>query len=95
MATASMVPQGVQVQNLKDIATREGYPESFAEPWKLPTSTAITTQPIDTSHGYPGMAPPNLDAPLIGNAQPAPAAGGGGTAAPQAATPRNAKRGAR
>jgi mono/diheme cytochrome c family protein len=89
-ASPSMVPAGVEVRNLKDIAAEEGYPEDFAEPWKLPTSTAITTQPIDTSQGYPGMAPANLDAPLIGNAQPAPSATSGATAAPP-----NAKQGAK
>ena len=82
-ATQSNVPQGVQVENLKDIAQRDGYPADFAEPWKLPQSTTITTEPIDTSQGMPGMAPANLDAPLIGNAQPAPSATGGATAAPQ------------
>ena len=85
-STASSVPQGVRVESLKDIAQREGYPDSFAEPWKLPSSTTVTTQPIDTSQGTPGMAPANLDAPLIGNAQPAPSATSGTTAAPQGVT---------
>jgi mono/diheme cytochrome c family protein len=86
-ASTSMLPPGAEVQNLKDIAAQEGYPENFAEPWKLPTSTMVTTEPIDASQGYPGMAPANLDAPLIGNAQPAPSATGGAQPAPQNVKP--------
>ena len=56
------VPSGVQVQNLKDIAEREGYPDSFAQPWQLP-ATAVSAQPADASQGTPGMAPATGDNP--------------------------------
>ena len=38
------VPSGVQVENLKDIAERQGLPESFAQPWSLP-ATAVSALP--------------------------------------------------
>jgi mono/diheme cytochrome c family protein len=61
-STQASVPAGVQVQNLKDIAEREGYPESFAQPWDLP-ATAVSAQPADASQGMPGMAPAMGDNP--------------------------------
>ena len=36
----------MQVQNLKDIAEREGLPDSFAQAWTLP-ATAVSAQPPD------------------------------------------------
>jgi len=59
-SSEASVPAGVQVQNLKDIAEREGYPDSFAQPWPLP-ETAVSAQPADASKGYPGMAPATGD----------------------------------
>jgi len=55
-ATEKDVPAGTEVQNLKDIAVKEGYPADFAEPWKLP-ATAIQARPADQSQGAPAMAP--------------------------------------
>jgi mono/diheme cytochrome c family protein len=60
--TATDVPAGVQVENLKDIAQREGYPESFAEPWALP-ATAVSAEPSNPRLGTPGMAPADESAP--------------------------------
>jgi mono/diheme cytochrome c family protein len=57
------VPSGTQVENLKDIAEREGYPASFAEPWVLP-ATAVSAEPADPSQGYPGMAPATGDSAI-------------------------------
>ncbi len=44
-ATAADVPAGVQVQNLKDLATQQGHPE-YAQPWALP-ATAVQAYPAD------------------------------------------------
>jgi mono/diheme cytochrome c family protein len=40
-ATEKDVPAGVQVDNLADIAEREGYPAGFAGPWEMPTATNV------------------------------------------------------
>ncbi len=40
-ASMSAVPSGVQVENLSDIAEREGLPAGLAGPWELPTSTGV------------------------------------------------------
>ncbi len=63
-ATLQDVPSGTQVENLKDIAREENLPESFAEPWALP-STAIQALPPPTGQGTPAMAPPNAAYPKI------------------------------
>ena len=68
-SSESSVPSGVQVQNLKDIAEREGYPDSFAQPWVLP-ETAVSALPADTSQGTPGMAPATGDSPVLATTQP-------------------------
>jgi mono/diheme cytochrome c family protein len=59
-----IVPPGVHVEDLKDIAAREGLPAAYAEPWTLP-STAIQAYPHDTSQGTPAMAPANPADPEI------------------------------
>jgi hypothetical protein len=69
-ARQSNVPPGVQIQNLKDIAQQAGYPESFAEPWPMPASTAVWGQPPDASQGTPGMAPASPAAPEVLNNLP-------------------------
>lgn len=43
-ATSADVPAGAQVQDLKDIATGEGYPASYAGPWPMP-ATAVSANP--------------------------------------------------
>lgn len=43
-ATTADVPAGAQVENLKDIAVRDGYPASYAGPWPLP-ATAVSATP--------------------------------------------------
>jgi hypothetical protein len=69
------VPSGVQVKNLKEVATENRLPEGFAEPWTLP-STAIQAYPHDTKQGTPAMAPANPADPMIKipTTKPAPAA---------------------
>jgi hypothetical protein len=62
-ANQSEVPSGVQVENLKDIVEREGFPDSFAQPWTLP-ATAVSAQPADASQGTPGMAPATGDSAI-------------------------------
>ena len=52
-AREAEVPSGVQVQNLKDIAERQGLPDSFAQPWSLP-ATAVSALPPDASQGNAG-----------------------------------------
>src|SRR5580704_14044370 len=81
-AREAEVPSGVQVQNLKDIAVREGFPESFAQPWSLP-ATAVSAQPPDPSQGTPGMAPATSDSPIPAMTQPVIPAAGGKAATPQ------------
>jgi mono/diheme cytochrome c family protein len=68
------VPTGVQVENLKDLAARQGHPE-FAQPWTLP-STAVQAYAHDASQGTPAMAPANPADPAIKipASKPAPAA---------------------
>ena len=55
-ATTADVPAGVEVKDLKEIAQEKGLPESYAEPWALP-STAIQAYPPVASEGTPAMAP--------------------------------------
>jgi hypothetical protein len=57
------------VQNLKDVAERQGYPESFAQPWELP-ATAVSAEPADAGQGFPGMAPATGDSPVLSAIQP-------------------------
>ena len=73
-ATAADVPAGVQVQNLKDLATQQGHPE-YAQPWALP-ATAVQAYPAIKSEGTPAMAPANPADPKIEipASKPAPAA---------------------
>lgn len=40
-ATAADVPSGMKVDNLADIADREGYSANFAGPWELPSETNV------------------------------------------------------
>lgn len=85
-ARQSNVPAGVQIQDLKNVAQQAGYPESFAQPWVLPSSTAARAQPLDPSQGTPGMAPPGDVPPAVLNNLPtAPSASG------SAATPSGTK----
>ena len=55
-ATAQDVPAGVQVRNLKEIASEKGLPESYAESWTLP-ATAVQANPQVAGEGTPAMAP--------------------------------------
>ena len=73
-ATAADVPAGVQVQNLKDLATQQGHAE-YAQPWALP-ATAVQAYPAIKSEGTPAMAPANPADPKIEipASKPAPAA---------------------
>src|SRR6202453_2920573 len=73
-ANQSELPSGVQVETLKDIAEREGFPDSFAQPWSLP-ATAVSAAPPDASQGTPGMAPATGDSAIPAMSQP-----GGGAA---------------
>jgi mono/diheme cytochrome c family protein len=74
-ASAKDVPNGVQVKNLKDVATEEHLPEGFAEPWALP-STAVQAYPPNAKEGTPAMAPAYPADPMIKipASKPAPAA---------------------
>jgi mono/diheme cytochrome c family protein len=63
-AGQSDVPAGVKVENLKDIATQQGLPASYARPWTLP-GTAVQAYPSIDKEGKPGMAPANPADPLI------------------------------
>ena len=50
------VPAGVTVKSLKEVATEEGLPASYAEPWSLPT-TAVWGVKLAPQEGTPAMAP--------------------------------------
>jgi mono/diheme cytochrome c family protein len=63
-ASQSDVPTGAKVESLKDIATSENLPASYAQPWTLPT-TAVQAYPHVEKEGTPGMAPANPADPLI------------------------------
>src|SRR6201996_1949778 len=85
-ARESEVPSGTQVQNLKDIAEREGLPVAFAQPWVLP-ATAVSALPPDPSQGTPGMAPATADSPVPAESQPNGGAASAGAAKPKALKP--------
>jgi mono/diheme cytochrome c family protein len=72
-ATEKDVPQGAQVEDLKDIAVQNHLPESDAEPWMLP-STYVQAYPHPAGQGTPGMAPANPADPLIKLPESKPAA---------------------
>ncbi len=63
-ATQQDVPSGTQVRNLGDVASEQGLPASYAQPWTLPT-TAIQAYPPVTKEGNPAMAPANPADPTI------------------------------
>lgn len=75
-ATLQDVPSGVQVKSLKEVATEENLPASYAEPWALPTATNATAYSNDLKQGYPAMAPARPADPKISipASKPAPAA---------------------
>ncbi|HEU5350010.1 MAG TPA: cytochrome c [Terracidiphilus sp.] len=50
------VPAGVTVKSLKEVATEEGLPASYAKPWSLPT-TAVWGSKLAPEEGSPAMAP--------------------------------------
>ena len=73
-ATSADVPSGVQVRDLKDVATEAGHPD-YAQPWALP-ATAVQAYPPIKAEGTPAMAPanppdPKIEIPAV---KPAPAA---------------------
>jgi hypothetical protein len=70
-AADSDVPAGVQVLNLKDVATSNNLPASFAEPWPFP-ATAVQAYPPITKEGNPSMAPANPADPEQMNKSKAP-----------------------
>jgi hypothetical protein len=74
-ASASDVPSGVQVKDLKDVAREKNLPEGFAAPWALP-ATAVQAYPPVTKEGNPALAPANPADPTIKIpvSKPAPAA---------------------
>jgi hypothetical protein len=63
-ATEKDVPSGVQVQDLKQIASDNKLPPSDAEPWMLP-STYVQAYPHPAGEGTPAMAPANPADPAI------------------------------
>ena len=81
-SSPSSVPAGVQVQSLKDVAEREGYPASFAQPWAEPDS-AVSAEPPDASQGNPGMAPAYGDNPPASTNKPYIPPASGKAAAPK------------
>ncbi|MGC2161279.1 MAG: cytochrome c [Silvibacterium sp.] len=57
-ATLADVPAGVQVQNLKNIALKEGLPASYAGPWPMATDTNVQAlPPVGIVAGAPAEGP--------------------------------------
>lgn len=54
-ATQADVPAGTKVQSLDDVAQAKGLDKSYAQPWELPTPTAIQAYPPIASEGTPAM----------------------------------------
>jgi cytochrome c553 len=71
-AKRSDVPAGEAVQSLRNVASEEGLPATFAQPWVMP-STAVTGTPNGEDNGIPAAV----------NMGPAPAARTTGAAEPQ------------
>lgn len=66
-ATTADVPAGAQVENLKDIAVREGLPASYAGPWPMP-ATAVNAKPLtQIVSGAPGESAKAPSAPAVPN----------------------------
>jgi len=51
-ATQADVPSGTQVENLNDVAEREGHPE-WAGPWELPSTAVFATPETGIAAGAP------------------------------------------
>jgi mono/diheme cytochrome c family protein len=62
-ATTADVPSGTKVDNLADIAVREGYDASFASPWALPAETNV--QAISPGEAPAALAPAQPTNPTI------------------------------
>ena len=75
-ATTQDVPAGVQVKSLGEVAAEHSLPAGYAQPWALPTATAVQAQRSDTTQGTPAMAPAGQANPkiLIPASKPAPVA---------------------
>lgn len=58
------VPAGVEVKDIKTVASERGLPQSFAGPWMIPATGVQAYRPV-TSEGTPGMAPANPADPAI------------------------------
>jgi mono/diheme cytochrome c family protein len=84
-ATMADVPAGVTVETLPNITQQEGYPASFAQPWELPSATAVEAEPVDASQGNPAMAPARSNTPAPWENQPEPVPAGSRTATPSGA----------
>lgn len=63
-ATVQDVPSGVQIRDLKEVASQQGLPASDAGPWALPATAVQAYKPV-TSEGTPAMAPANPANPKI------------------------------
>ncbi len=64
-ATIADVPTGVQVQNLKDIAIKEGLPASYAGPWPIAEDTDANAEPHTAIYaGAPGLGGPSTSQPV-------------------------------
>jgi mono/diheme cytochrome c family protein len=63
-ATTADVPAGVQVQNLKAIAIKEGLPASYAGPWPIAVDTDANAEPhTEIYAGAPGLGAPSSSQP--------------------------------
>ncbi|HLJ79063.1 MAG TPA: cytochrome c [Acidobacteriaceae bacterium] len=68
-ATAADVPAGTQVENLKDIAVRDGYPAEYAGPWPMPATAVSATPETEIIAGAPGKSANAPSAPRVPNMQ--------------------------
>jgi mono/diheme cytochrome c family protein len=81
-ATSKDLPAGAQVENLTDVAVREGYPADFAGPWELPSATNV--QAISPGEAPAAMAPAQPTNPAVQSHPPVKTPAATATKAPAA-----------
>jgi mono/diheme cytochrome c family protein len=84
-ATEKDVPSGANVENLSDIAEREGYPAGFAGLWEMPTSTNVQATP--SSEAPAAGAPAEPINPAIQSRPAVKAPNGGAVKTPAPSVP--------
>ncbi|MGC2639825.1 MAG: cytochrome c [Acidobacteriaceae bacterium] len=68
-ATMADVPAGAQVQNLSDVAEKEGLPASYAGPWPMPSTSVYEPPASGLYSGAPGQNPSSSTGKTAPNAK--------------------------